>query len=285
MEFKEGLNYVYQTRTRDEELVDPFMLYCKLSDLCGSRFEDKRKVETFYNVDKRVNLVKAVLAGDKTIYSKYESVSDLLTLKAFESLIEMVKTVLNSQYKPIAKPSPSKQKNTALKVVVTRVEEPEEIEQRTPLTSAYTSNGDIDVIIGLSVIGGMLLSIGLLVLFAIVFSWPWTVWQWLIGIIGGIFLLIISVCVVSWFDFELIINYCVLGTWLLGIIIVINFVLALCLKGNYKIMFVFFSVFEIMGGIVLATMSSVDLEDKWFVAQVVEILATVLLFVGGLIWL
>ena len=285
MEFKEGLNYLYRNRTSNEELCDPFMLYCKLSDLCSNKFEDKRKVQMFYNVDKRVNLVKAVLTGDDSIYSKYDEVCTLLTLKAFESLIETTKAVLNCQYLPNLKPAPIKQKNAQVNVAITKAEEPEEVEQRTPLTSTYANYGDLDLIIGISVIGGLLFCIGLLGLFALVFSWPWVVWQWLLGIVGGIALLIISFCVVAWFDYEILVDYHVLGTWLLGITIVINFVLALFLRGNYKIMFGCFSVFEIIGGITLAIVTYSDCEDDWFWAQIVEVLVTVLLFVVGMIWL
>ena len=54
MNFREGLNYVYKNRSSDLELTDPFLLYCRLSDLCGSSFEDKHKVLLFYQIDKKI---------------------------------------------------------------------------------------------------------------------------------------------------------------------------------------------------------------------------------------
>ena len=51
MNFIDALGYLYHNRTSDEEFTDPFFLYCRMSDLCSSSYEDKRKVLLFYKVN------------------------------------------------------------------------------------------------------------------------------------------------------------------------------------------------------------------------------------------
>lgn len=48
MRFREGLLYAYQNRKTDGEMTDSFYLYCRLSDLCASSYEDKNNVGIFY---------------------------------------------------------------------------------------------------------------------------------------------------------------------------------------------------------------------------------------------
>ena len=67
MNFLDSIGYLYQNRISDEEFVDPFFLYCRMSDLCKSSYEDKRKVLLFYQIDKKINLAKAILDKDNSI--------------------------------------------------------------------------------------------------------------------------------------------------------------------------------------------------------------------------
>ena len=97
--------------------------------------------------------------------------------------------------------------------------------------------GDTDAIIGLSIIGGALLAIVLFIVFACVFNWSWTVWQWLIGIAGGILLLALLAGLVAWLDEEWLADYYVRGSFVLGICTLINFILLLIFRGNYTIIF------------------------------------------------
>ena len=60
MKFLDSLGYLYQNRVSDEEFSNPFLLYCRMSDLCSSSYEDKRKVLLFYQIDKKVNVMKAI---------------------------------------------------------------------------------------------------------------------------------------------------------------------------------------------------------------------------------
>ena len=70
MNFREGLNYVYKNHGSEVELTDPFVLHSKLSDLCGSSYQDKQKIELFYKINKRLNVIKSVLSADEDVFSK-----------------------------------------------------------------------------------------------------------------------------------------------------------------------------------------------------------------------
>ena len=72
MTFREGLLHIYKNRQTDGEITDPFYLYCRLSDLCSSSYEDKRKTELFYAIDKRLcifeTLLKHAEKGEKELF-------------------------------------------------------------------------------------------------------------------------------------------------------------------------------------------------------------------------
>ena len=285
MNFIYALGYLYHNRTSDEEFADPFFLYCRMSDLCSSSYEDKRKVLLFYQVNKKLDMVRSILNKDETVSSRHKEVADLLSDNSFYKLLESVKCVIFPDYKREEKPKPQQQKKAAVQAVVTKTEEPQEEETRTPLTSSYVGGGDTDAIIGLSIIGGALLAIVLFIVFACVFNWSWTVWQWLIGIVGGIILSAILIGIVAWLDEECLADYYVLGTFVLGICVLLNFILLLIFKGNYKVIFGWFSGFEILIGTVLTCVTFSDVEDEWGCAQIVEAILALILFIVALIWL
>ena len=285
MNFIDALGYLYHNRTNDEEFADSFFLYCRLSDLCRSSYEDKRKVLLFYQVNKKLDIVRNILNKDETVASRYYEVADLLSENSYHKLLESVKSVVFLDYKREEKPKPQPQKKAVVQAVITKTEETQEEETRTPLTSSYVGGGDTDVIIGLSIMGGALLAIVLFIVFACVFNWSWMVWQWLIGIVGGVLLSAILVGIVAWFDEECLADYYVLGTFVLGICVLLNLLLLLIFKGNYKVIFGWFSGFELIIGAILAFVTCDDCEEGWGVAQIVEIVITIILFIVALIWL
>jgi len=283
MKFIDALGYLYHNRTSDEEFTNPFFLYCRMSDLCSSSYEEKRKVLLFYQVNKKLDMVRSILNKDETVSSRHKEVADLLNENSFQKLLESVKCVVFTGYKREEKPKPQQQKKAAQKAVVTKAEEPQEEETRTPLTSSYVGGGDTDVIIGLSIMGGVLLAIVLFIVFACVFKWSWTVWQWFIGIVGGIILSAILVGIVAWFEEEYLADYYVLGTVVLGICVLLNFILLLIFKGNYKVIFGWFSGFELLSGIILAFITFGDVEEGWGAAQIVEVAITIISFIIAMI--
>jgi hypothetical protein len=133
--------------------------------------------------------------------------------------------------------------------------------------------------------GGALLAIVLFIVFACVFNWSWTVWQWLIGIVGGIILSAILIGIVAWFEEECLADYYALGTFVLGICVLLNFILLLIFKSNYKVIFGWFSGFELLAGIILAFLTFDDVEEEWGVAQIIEIVLAVIFFIVAMIWI
>ena len=285
MNFIDALGYLYHNRTNDEEFADSFFLYCRLSDLCRSSYEDKRKVLLFYQVNKKLDMVRNILNKDETVASRYYEVADLLSENSYHKLLESVKSVVFPDYKREEKPKPQPQKKAVVQAVITKTEETQEEETRTPLTSSYVGGGDTDVIIGLSIMGGVLLAIVLFIVFACVFNWSWAVWQWLIGIVGGVLLSAILVGIVAWFDEECLADYYVLGTFVLGACVLINFILLLIFRENYKTIFGWFSGFEVVLGAILAFTTFDDVEEEWGVAQIIEIVLAIIFFIVTMIWI
>lgn len=283
MNFIDALGYLYHNRTSDEEFTDPFFLYCRMSDLCSSSYEDKRKVLLFYQVNKKLDMVRSILNKDETVASRYDKVADLLSENSFQKLVESIKCVVFPDYKREEKPKPQPQKKAVVQAVITKTEETQEEETRTPLISSYVGGGDTDVIIGLSIMGGVLLAIALFIVFACVFNWSWMVWQWLIGIVGGVLLSAILVGIVAWFEEECLADYYVLGTFVLGICVLLNLILLLIFKGNYKVIFGWVSGFELIIGAILAFVTCDDCEDGWGAAQIVEVAITIILFIIAMI--
>lgn len=284
MNFREGLNYVYKNRSSDLELTDPFVLYCKLSDLCSSSFEDKHKVVLFYQIDKKINVVQSILNNDFDVITKYSEVKDLLREESFIGLVNTVKKVLDSNYQEKKEPKLQKKASPQpadQKAVVQKIEEPEVEETRTPLVNSYSSS-DNSWIIGLSVIGGILFAMVLLIIFACVFNWGWTFWQWFIGIAGDVVLFaIISTSMIELDDNG---NYGT-GSILLGIFVLINFILLLIFREKYKIIFGCLSVLEISCGLLFIFPAFDDCEEGWGIVRIVETVLALILFIVALIWL
>ena len=286
MNFIDALGYLYHNRTSDEEFTDPFLLYCRLSDLCKSSYEGKRKVLLFYQVDKKINLIKAILNKDNSIQSRYSEVEDLLSEASFQRLVESIKCVIFPEYKRQEKPKTAPKKQATAQAVVEKSEEPEETETRTPLTYSYGSSGDYDWLLGLAVlVVPILLVMGLIIHLACVFDWSWTFWQWFIGIAGGVLLVAILGGIVAWFNEDFDVDYYVLGTMILGLCILFNFILVLICKDYYKIIFGCFSVLELICGIIVGVATFDEMEEGWGVAQIIEIVLTVIFFIIAMIWI
>lgn len=285
MNFIDALEYLYRERASDEEFADPFFLYCRLSDLCSSSYEDKRKVLLFYQVNKKIDMVRSILNRDESVNSRHRQVADLLSENSYLNLLESVKCVVFPNYKRKEKPKVQPQKKITVKAVITKTEEPKEEETRTPLTAVNVGGVDTDVVIGLSIIGGVILAIGLFIALACIFNWPWTVWQWFVGIVGGVVLSAILIGGVAWLEEECLADYHVLGTFVLGACVLLNFILLLILRDNYKVIFGWFSGYALLAGIILASLTFEDVEEGWGVTQIIEIGTIITLFVISLIWL
>ena len=276
MVFREGLFYAYKNRRTDGEITDPFYLYCRLSDLCTSSYADKKKVELFYAIDKRLcifeTLIKKGENGQNELLNSYLVVSELLNEDSFKKLIECAVWVMSPaaqspvvEVKKEEKPIKNKPQKI-IPVVVERAEEEEEKETRTPLKHYGDVDEDIYLFLGC---GGILLLASLLVgLFGLlvgIFHWniPWVVWQLLIGVVGGGWLMLGVGLLVYFLHDCMTCDYFISGFICLCAATVVNFILLVCLRGDYKAIFVCFSLWEILGGLLLTSICFYDVKDEW----------------------
>ena len=279
MDFIDALSYLYQNRKNDEEFANPFLLYCRLSDLCSSSYEDKHKVVVFYQIDKKLNIVQSILSRDFDVGGKYNEVADLLSESSFQALIDVVKRAVGFKNEFLSQ--------QAVRAVITPATETEQEEIKTPLVSYNSSSsyygGMDDGYIGYGIFGLVLFAlIGVL---ALIFDWKWLAWQWILGIGGGIALLLSLSALVYWLNDEVIVDFYVIGTVILGISILINFILLLIFKSNYKIIFACFSVIELIGGLILVVLTFGECEEGWGIFQIIETILALLFMVLGLILL
>lgn len=299
MTFREGLLCIYKNRQTDGEITDPFYLYCRLSDLASSSYEDKKKVELFYAIDKRLcifeTLIKHGKKGEEELLNSYMVVSELLSEDSFKKLIECVVWVMNPTVQsPVALPKKTlTPAQTPRKIVPVKVEKAEESvsqETRTPLniSSCGSIGDDVEIFIGC---GTILLIASLLVgLFGLlvgIFHWniPWVVWQWIIGIVGGGWLTLGFGLLIYLLHDGLTCDYFISGFICLCAVTVINFVLLLCLRENYKAIFGCFAAWNIIGGGILSAICFDDVEDEWGWVYVVAVIILLIGMVASLILL
>jgi hypothetical protein len=171
------------------------------------------------------------------------------------------------------------------KAIIQNEETPQEKETATSPANSYSNSSDSGWIIGLSVVGGIVFTLVLLIILANIFDWGWTFGQWMTGIVGGLVLLGIICVIIVWLEDELVANYYSSGSVILGIFIAINFILLLIFRSNYKIIFGCVSVLEIISGIVLMCGSFSEGEEGWGTGQAIETAASVILFIVAMIWL
>lgn len=302
MKFREALNYVCRTRAFDEQITNPFMLYCAMSDLCSSSFEDKQKLNTFYGLDKKLHIVSNVVNDKNYSCSTASSVSNLVSIKSLTALIKAVKHAVYPELEEEEKTASKIEKNNVVsqkinnvvqktvqnspiikKVATVTSSSCEEEETRT-LLNTYDRSSDKGWIVGLVVGGSILLTIGLLITFACVFNWGWTFWQWFIGIVGGAILGVIICVVGELLSDDGIVDLYAYGGVAIGVVEVVNFVLVLIFGANYIIMHSIFSVLLIGSGVALSIVAFDDMEEGWGALFIIECAVTLVAMVLMLIF-
>ena len=325
MRFREGLLYACKHRQADGVITNPFHLYCRLSDLCASSFEDKKKVELFYAIDKRLCIFETLLKTDKNgeeeLFNSYLVVSDLLSEGSFRKLIECAVWAINpsstmptqmearAQVSPSPKPcckrkhtpkhtpqnTPQNMPQNTLPTNIQPVQVQSapvsvQMQTRTPLKTGFSLGvGDEET---LFITGGVILIlasllVGLFGLLVGVFKWdiPWMAWQIIIGIVGGGWLFLGLSLLIYLLEDSATCDYYVAGVICLAAVAVLNFILQICLGINYKGLFTCLSVWVMIGGVVLAIICFDDVEDEWGWGFVGVTVAELLLMIVGLIWL
>ena len=302
MKFREGLLYTYQNRRTDGEITDPFYLYCRLSDLCSSEYADKEKVELFYAIDRRLcifeTLIKEGKKGEKTLLNSYMVVSELLSEGSFQKLIECAVWVMSPTAKmpdPTPKniPKPTYQPpQRAQKITPVKVEKAEESVKKETKTylksSSYAGPGrDVEIFIGVAaffiIISLCMIVLGIL---TAIFGWniPWRAWQWVVGILGGGWLMGILAFAVYIVDDAIVCDYPMAGFIAMLAAALVNVTLLLFLQESYKVVFSCVSVWMILGGGLLSIFCFDDVEYEWGWACLVAVAVILVGMIAALIW-
>ena len=147
------------------------------------------------------------------------------------------------------------------------------------LTAFASDNGDDNYIFG---VFGIITSILLFISGCVFKDWSWGYWQWFIGLVGGALLTTITY-LIGCRKYKHFVEYCKPATIALVITIIINFVLALIFKGDYRIIFICYSIIETIAGIVLATKARGCSKLLLFFINIIEVVLTFVLFIIGLV--
>ena len=277
MRFKEALAHIVQTE-RAEHTENAFYLYSRLSDLCTS-FEDREKVRLFYEVDRRLHLIYSVQQEGQTavpvLKTAYPAVKSVLSAARYSGLVDCVADVVF--------PSPAQQEQTAVKksaqkaivkkAAVQRAPQQQE-EPRTLLAPRRNVCGSIiTVAVCLAFVVGFIC----LGLFA-----NWTVWQYVIGLLGGLVLLGIGMYVVA-----LITNIGTLegyhvAPFILFAVAGANFGLFCAFHAAYKIIFVCFSAYLLLASIITILYAFGDGAGGWIIGSLIAMAAVVVGLAVGL---
>ena len=103
MNFIESLKYIYQNRKDNNEIINPFYVYCQLSDLCNTSYEDVEKVKQYWKITSKINIADVLLQngideGLKILKNLYFEISGIKFNEYKECVYYSVKA-LDANYK------------------------------------------------------------------------------------------------------------------------------------------------------------------------------------------
>ena len=290
MNFKDALKKVYKSSRNKEQLNNPFIVYSRVSDLIDNSYNDKKKVELFFKITKEVNLFSLAAEygenGKNKIICMYNDVKELVSKESFAELVDLVYGIVFSGSKESVK----------TKIAPARIEK--QLSTEVPKQEDAKKAEVSEVSVSKSSAAGTSLSSGrpilvcvtvgaiiAIVLGLVIFEKriPWNVWQWIIGVGGGIVLALIVVVILSFLDDEFCIEYYASGTIVVYLLSITNFVVQCLLGDAYRIIFICYSAIFIIGGIIFAISAFSDYENGWGIATIIAIVLTMLFLIIGLI--
>lgn len=113
----------------------------------------------------------------------------------------------------------------------------------------------------------------------------WTAWQWIIGIVGGGWLALVAAFFIYIWDDAFAADYYVSGIISVIVFALINFIFLLIFRGDYKVIFGAFAVWNIIGSGSLSAICFDDVEDEWGWGYIVALIILLLGMIASLIWL
>ena len=279
MKFKEALAQILQTESA-EKTSDAFYLYSRLSDLCTS-FEGREKVNLLFEVDKRLHVIENFKTEGKSaapiLRAAYPAVAEVLPLDSYVMLIACVEDILYP--KPVIA-APAAPKTAAQATMIEWAPPEEETQTKTPLGPRKKKKSQ-KVWTVLGIVGGIWAVIAGCVCLGLFANW--TVWQYIIGALGGLVLFAIAAFVTFILEDECVEAYKVAPFFALFFAIV-NFVLFCIFRGDYKVIFIFISVYCLLALPFLIIYAFDDVEWGWGIVIIVETLLLVIAFILGLVF-
>lgn len=282
MDFKEILAKVYRMRRTDKVLADPVVFAGRMYDLCKNEYETKKKIDLFYKLDTKVNFFVAIMDNDgmvEPLLAQYEEVAEIVSENSFRSLVMLVKEIVDKEgecYYPQGKqpPKPKQPKQAPQHHVqqqANNVQQP--ASQPTQQQPTYTSSSSDLVGVGifwgivivvLGVIAGIVLGIlGKRI--------EWWQWQYIIGAVGGAFLVGITIVIGCLLDCDSLggaVAYIVAAI----IISAVNIPLVFLYKEQYSIIFYWISAYLLVAAIIMAFYTFSDCEEGATVGCVIAAL-------------
>lgn len=281
MKFLEAVAYAYQNRRRIEDVTMPVLFYAILSDLCGGRYEEKKKILRFFQLDKRYGIMNTLNEhGESSITLLTDSFGEdgRVSKASFRNLVNGIAESIGIIPKAL-QTVPAEIKATPIAVVTT----PQDIETapQTGTTQESTvsyASGGFDVFAFLVIaIPALLLVAGAVLLGVFAKRIVWYQWQWIIGSVGGLLIAGASSAIVWKLDDEVICDFYILGTVLLGIFLAANAALTGVFQAQYKIISLWICGYIIICGIFLCCKSFEEVENVCGFIQIGEMVATVVL--------
>ena len=283
MNFKDALRKVYKISKNKEQLSDPFIVYSRVSDLIGNSYNDKKKAWLFFQVTKEVNLFCLAIEYGETMKNKiirmYDNVEKLLPKEKFVNLVDFVFSIVF----PKNKINHVNQGNT--QGISKTKKAPQEIKNETPLPKTYAANYGSEHTGRFWVVGGVCVIILAAVLGGLFFGKyiSWNVWQWIIGVGGGILLTILCAVIIGFVVEIFCVEYFVGGTVILYLFSIVNFVLRCIFGFGYEVIFLCYCAILLISGIGLAIATFIEEERGYGTAQIVADILTVIFLVVGLL--
>lgn len=92
MDFRAALKIVYEEQKIADTPASPFLIYSKMADLIGDSYTDKKKLTTFFAVEKRVDIFGLCFEpeNENEVRESYFKVRDILSESAFNRLIDLL---------------------------------------------------------------------------------------------------------------------------------------------------------------------------------------------------
>ena len=293
MEFKHALRQLFWDENCKEIIKDPFRLHCTISDMCGASYTSKEKIKLFFEIDKRLFIFKSYYDGnreiDKYLQSKYDKVKDLVEKSRFDRLVSLILDITTNKI-TLVKPqnAPQNQANNTInktqgivKKATAPPEPPKNVKPK-PKNQFKSSGSGSFFYIG---IGAFIIAITVFLLTCACVCPGWSIHlrQWIIGIIGGCYITIISAAIIYYLDDSVILEAEISSNLFLTLCVILNFILLAVLKDSYKIVFGCYSVLMLLASTCVISICDERTKDRWTNFQTVELVCSVALIVLGYI--